>query len=545
MVINSSGNVGIGTTGPAAKLEISSAATTTDINKITSTALTSGKALYIAATGNGFTSGNLLNANLTQAAATGTSVSGDIVNIAFAPTYSTAITTPEISGNILDVSRTAVTNTDFASTLTVSGAVAIFSDSATQTQGTLTSTADVVQISQNYNANTGAALNITTAGGAGSFALRVNDNGTLTDSTAFVVDSSGNVGIGTTGPTEKLEVVGNVLVTGGSFIDDGTTLSAPDYVFDVDYHLPTLSELKDFIGLNKHLPNVPAMDDTAGWAALSLQERDMRLLEKVEENVLYTLGLDGKIGEIGNEVADLREIGEIRDKRITENETQIANLKSQIQNSNVKTDEATPSAQAQAAYDAATTPSPTPEATESATQRVDEETLRVEEPDLTEYEELTIKETLTSVGKTYLADTNIAGTLTVGLITFDELENSIDSLSGPLKLQSHGQENLEIMAGKVVVDTEGNLEVFGEVTAKKFNVKIDKAENASAGQVAVPAGETRVEVETTALTENSLIFATPERPVAVGAKRVAEGKFELTLKEAESGELTVSWWIVN
>jgi hypothetical protein len=233
------GNVGIGTTGPAAKLEISSAATTTDINKITSTALTSGKALYIAATGNGFTSGNLLNANLTQAAATGTSVSGDIVNIAFAPTYSTAITTPEISGNILDVSRTAVTNTDFASTLTVSGAVAIFSDSATQTQGTLTSTADVVQISQNYNANTGAALNITTAGGANSFALRVNDNGTLTDTSAFVVDSSGNVGIGTTAPgVYRLNLSGaEAYCDQTTCWNDASDLSLKENIASLDYGL--------------------------------------------------------------------------------------------------------------------------------------------------------------------------------------------------------------------------------------------------------------------------------------------------------------------
>ncbi|MBM3208778.1 hypothetical protein FJZ40_00590 [Candidatus Shapirobacteria bacterium] len=205
-VIQANGNVGIGTTAPTALLDLNSAATTTNIANITASALTTGKALNLASTTNNFTSGGLINASLTQAAATGTAVSGDIVNLSFAPTYSTNITTPALTGQVLDVSRSVTTNTDFASTLTLSGALATFSDSATQTQGTLTSTADVVQILQNYSSNTGAVLNITSAGTTGGYALRVNDNGTLTDTTPFVVDNSGNVGIGTTSPGYLLQV---------------------------------------------------------------------------------------------------------------------------------------------------------------------------------------------------------------------------------------------------------------------------------------------------------------------------------------------------
>jgi len=84
---------------------------------------------------------------------------------------------------------------------------------------------------------------------------------------------------------------------------------------------------------------------------------------------------------------------------------------------------------------------------------------KIGEPKLDEYEELTIKETLTSVGKTYLADTNIAGTLTVGLITFDELENSIGSLSGPLKLQANALQQIEFEGGKIEMDTNGDLHI--------------------------------------------------------------------------------------
>ncbi len=51
---------------------------------------------------------------------------------------------------------------------------------------------------------TGTTLNITNAGTGLTF--RANDDGTYTDSTPFVIDASGNVGIGTASPGAKLDV---------------------------------------------------------------------------------------------------------------------------------------------------------------------------------------------------------------------------------------------------------------------------------------------------------------------------------------------------
>ena len=59
------------------------------------------------------------------------------------------------------------------------------------------------------------------------------------------------IGIGTTTPASKLHVNGDIRVSGGSFIDDGVTLNAPDYVFEPSYKLMPLEELREFVTQEK------------------------------------------------------------------------------------------------------------------------------------------------------------------------------------------------------------------------------------------------------------------------------------------------------
>jgi hypothetical protein len=114
-------------------------------------------------------------------------------------------------------------------------------------------------------------------------------------STRMALTTAGSVGIGTTAPSSMLHVNGgDIRVSGGSFIDDGTTLNVPDYVFEDTYKLMPIDELAKFIRDEKHLPNVPSAGQIAA-GGLNMSEFQMRLLEKIEELTLYTIELKAEI----------------------------------------------------------------------------------------------------------------------------------------------------------------------------------------------------------------------------------------------------------
>jgi hypothetical protein len=121
----------------------------------------------------------------------------------------------------------------------------------------------------------------------------------------------GNVGIGTTTPVAKLEVLaldtaGAIVVrnnadsvefrvSGNGYvvardIQVKTGIIIPDYVFEKDYKLKSLSEVEKFINANKHLPGVPSAADVKK-DGLNVAEMDASLLKKVEELTLYVIDL--------------------------------------------------------------------------------------------------------------------------------------------------------------------------------------------------------------------------------------------------------------
>lgn len=68
----------------------------------------------------------------------------------------------------------------------------------------------------------------------------------------------------------------------------------PDYVFDEAYQLMPLSELQQFIQKNNHLPNVPSACEMEEQG-INLAKSNVMLMEKVEELTLYMLQINERV----------------------------------------------------------------------------------------------------------------------------------------------------------------------------------------------------------------------------------------------------------
>jgi len=110
--------------------------------------------------------------------------------------------------------------------------------------------------------------------------------------------STGNVAIGTANvPTGyALAVDGNII---GEEVRVELSASWPDYVFEKGYNLPSLSQVRKFIGAKGHLPNVPSAR-TVEQQGVKLGEMNRLLLEKIEEQMLYILQLEDRIKKLEN-----------------------------------------------------------------------------------------------------------------------------------------------------------------------------------------------------------------------------------------------------
>jgi hypothetical protein len=110
---------------------------------------------------------------------------------------------------------------------------------------------------------------------------------------------TGNVGIGTTAPDEKLTVKGKIH-TQEVRVDMAGPL-VPDYVFVNDYKLKSLQEVEDYIKENKHLPEIPSAKEIEK-NGLMLAEMNMSLLKKMEEMTLYMIEQNKQLKALNEQV---------------------------------------------------------------------------------------------------------------------------------------------------------------------------------------------------------------------------------------------------
>ena len=102
---------------------------------------------------------------------------------------------------------------------------------------------------------------------------------------------NGNVGMGTTSPDEKLTVKGNIHA---AEVKVEALSAIPDYVFEPDYKLTSLTELKRYLDKNHHLPNIPSAKEIEK-DGIQLGDMSMKLLKTIEELTLHVIELNNQV----------------------------------------------------------------------------------------------------------------------------------------------------------------------------------------------------------------------------------------------------------
>mgnify|MGYP001562046304 CR=1 FL=1 len=123
---------------------------------------------------------------------------------------------------------------------------------------------------------------------------------------------------------------------------------------------------------------------------------------------------------------------------------------------------------------------------------------------------------LATIFNVQVPELTVTGKLAVGLMTFDDLDSSISSLTGTINIR-----------GDLAVS--GSLKVLGT----------------SAGKAIIPAGETLISINSSLISTSSAIFVTPEEPNEVGARATESGKFVIRIPSALPADLRINWWVIN
>lgn len=114
----------------------------------------------------------------------------------------------------------------------------------------------------------------------------------------MTITKSGNVGIGTTEPKGRLDVI-------GSIYQRGSQLHA-DYVFGPDYELETIEEHSHFMWKHHHLQAIPkAQFDAKGQEIVEVGAHQRGIVEELEKAHIYIEQLDKRIKELEEKLAKL------------------------------------------------------------------------------------------------------------------------------------------------------------------------------------------------------------------------------------------------
>ena len=90
----------------------------------------------------------------------------------------------------------------------------------------------------------------------------------------------------------------------GELVIKDWAIAVPDHVFAADYRLRGLDEVARYVGINRHLPDVPPAREVAKQG-VNVGEFCMLLLKKVEEMTLYAISQERTIQHQDARLAEL------------------------------------------------------------------------------------------------------------------------------------------------------------------------------------------------------------------------------------------------
>ncbi len=179
------------------------------------------------------------------------------------------------------------------------------------------------------NGSSGSFLQIQQAAGSGNTYSDIGafSNGGQAWNNLILQRGGGNVGIGTTTPTAKLEVNGNIIA---KEIECKSTIAAnaiktrsiqteliaaneirandlqlkptawADHVLAPDYALPSLASVETHIADKGHLPGIPSARDVVA-NGISLAQMQAALLAKIEELTLHQIAQEKELNALRSE----------------------------------------------------------------------------------------------------------------------------------------------------------------------------------------------------------------------------------------------------
>ena len=158
-----------------------------------------------------------------------------------------------------------------------------------------------------YDTNPSSKANNRIARYGNSLVIQNDLSGSWLDNINFMDNGSVGIGVRENISDYKLAVAGKTIT---EEVKVQLQTNWPDYVFSKEYKLPTLKEVEKYIEEKGHLPNIPSADEVKENKGIELGKMNAKLLQKIEELTLYTIQQEKEIQELKNQNKQLKKLTE-------------------------------------------------------------------------------------------------------------------------------------------------------------------------------------------------------------------------------------------